>query len=717
MKRKVLAGILILSVVISSLAGCKASDREAAAGSVETVLETEASVTESTEIAAEETGIEEESGSADSHTNGNPWLNSSLIGNVTEATPTDPRQDFHLYVNKEWLLEAEIPDGDLTWSNYSAVSKETIKKAIDMLQSEELSGHDAELIQGLFRLYTDMDARNETGYEPVRGTVERILAADSIEDIKELYLDADLKEDMSNLVGVSISTGISDADSYYVCISAPSLIMDDSANYFKESEYGTMLQDYSADLFVYMMGRLGMDEETALKCYDDAIALETMLASHIYTNEEGMRSDFMEKINNVMTFDEVAGLVKTYPLKEVLEVNGLAYDGGYIVYEPDYIRSLDGVFTEENAAMIKNYLLVDFVLGQSAMLDEETMHTMTGLSNQYFGTTGETSLEEKAYTRIRNMMPDPLSKEYIKMYSSEEDRQRVEDMCYKVIDTYHEILSENDWATQETKDYAVKKLDAMNVHVGWPDKWRDYSGLDISGLSYYEAFTEIEKYNVKLMKNLLGTAPDKEMWADGMCVLDCNAFYNPSDNSINMPVGMMESPFYYSDMPVEELYASLGAFWIGHEISHAFDSNGAQYDLEGNLNNWWPEEDLAGFNERVEKMDKYLDGILIMDEYYVNGSNVDTEMIADMTGVQCALRMAEKEDSFDYAAFFEYYARMNASVSLYSGQLSLIQSDPHPLDYLRTNVPVQQFEEFYTTFGVTEPDGMYLAPEDRVLIW
>ena len=217
--------------------------------------------------------------------------------------------------------------------------------------------------------------------------------------------------------------------------------------------------------------------------------------------------------------------------------------------------------------------------------------------------------------------------------------------------------------------------------------------------------------------NLLGTVPDKEMWANSLCVLECNAFYSNSDNSINMIVGMMESPFYYSDMPVEELYASLGAFWIGHEVSHAFDSNGARYDLEGRLNNWWNEEDLKGFEARVEKLDRYLDDILIMDNYNVNGSNVDSEMIADMTGVQCALKMAEKEEGFDYAKFFEYYAKMNASISLYTYELSQIQGDPHPLDYQRANVPVQQFEEFYKAFGVTESDGMYLAPEKRLVIW
>lgn len=689
MNRKIIAGILVLSILIYGLVGCGAANSDTAAvrgSEADTETPAAAEKTEGTSEEAEGNEEKEETAADNSHDNGTPWLNSCLIGNVTEDTPADLKQDFHLYVNKDWILDTELPDGYGSWPNYSAVAKDTMEKAISLLSGDALSGHDAELVQGLFHLYTDMDARNEAGYEPIKRSVEKILEAESLKDIKALYLDADL-------------------------------IMNDSANYLEENEYGTLLHDFNEALFLYMMERLGMDRENALKCFNDAIELERKLASHIYTDEESMRSDFMQRINNVMTADEITELVSTYPMKEVLEANEFVYDGGYIVSEPDYIRFLDEVFTEENAVMLGNYMLVKFVLDQSGALDEETMQTVTELNNQFYGTTGDMTLEEKAFSFVKNILPDSLSKEYIKMYSSEEDRQRVEDMCDKVIDTYHEILSENDWATPETIDYAIKKLDSMTVHVGWPDKWLDYSGLDIGGLSYYEALTETENYNMELQTSLLGTVPDKEMWAKGLCVLECNAFYNRTDNSINMIVGMMGSPFYYSDMPVEELYASLGAFWIGHEISHAFDSNGAQYDLEGNLNNWWTEEDFAGFNERVEKMDEYLNGILIMDDYYVNGSNVDSEMIADMTGLQCALKMAEKAENFDYAKFFKYYAKMNASVSLYAYELSQIQGDSHPLDYQRTNVPVQQFEEFYKTFGITESDGMYVAPEDRLIIW
>ena len=184
-----------------------------------------------------------------------------------------------------------------------------------------------------------------------------------------------------------------------------------------------------------------------------------------------------------------------------------------------------------------------------------------------------------------------------------------------------------------------------------------------------------------------------------------------------MLIGMMGDPFFSDDMSTEELYASMGAFWVGHEVSHAFDSVGSQFDAEGNFHNWWSGEDLKLFTQRVHKLDDYLDTIVAFGDYHVLGSNVDTEMTADMMGVKCALMMASKVEGFDYDAFFKKYAQMNAQLSVFSFELKMLTQNAHPLEYLRTNVPVQQFEEFYETYGVTEGDAMYLAPEDRIEIW
>ncbi|MBO5621974.1 MAG: hypothetical protein J5959_10145, partial [Butyrivibrio sp.] len=313
--------------------------------------------------------------------------------------------------------------------------------------------------------------------------------------------------------------------------------------------------------------------------------------------------------------------------------------------------------------------------------------------------------------------PTSIQKVYIKKYGSEEDKKKMEDLCQQVIDTYREMLADNTWASDEVKKKAIEKLDNIQIHAAYPDKFRDTSNISIEGLTLVETIDYYVAMNAEYYKGLIGTKVDKDMWAEGADILSCNAFYEPTANTINMHIGMMGEPFYSSDMSIEELYASIAAFWVGHEIAHAFDNFGSQYDAEGHFRNWWPEEDKEKFQSRVKKMDDYLDSIVAFGDYHLIGSSIDTEMIADMTGVQCALKMAAKVENFDYDKFFSEYAMMNAYLGMYSEELFTLLQDEHPLGYLRTNVPVQQFEEFYETYDVKEGDNMYLAPEDRVLVW
>ena len=209
---------------------------------------------------------------------------------------------------------------------------------------------------------------------------------------------------------------------------------------------------------------------------------------------------------------------------------------------------------------------------------------------------------------------------------------------------------------------------------------------------------------------------DKELWGD-IDIIETNAYYEPKDNSINIIPGFFCDVTYRSDMSIEEKYGALGGV-IGHEISHAFDSGGAQYDAAGNFNNWWTPEDKAAFDERTGKVIAYFDKIVPFDDGTPNsGKLVNTEATADMGGIKCVLLMAEKIDGFDYDKFFRAYARMWQRMDTLQMCEWLATSDSHPLSYQRINVTLQQFDEFLDTYGIKEGDGMYLAPEDRVLIW
>ncbi len=691
MKKRIIASVLAAVMVL--LAGCSATvvvNRNGEAGQTEAVAKAKG---------------------------GRPWIDSAIKTNVTRDMKTDPREDFHLYANKDWILETEIPEGYSAWSDMETRSIDVKKQCMDLLKDESIEGHDADIIRTYNKLLLDWDARNKLGISEIEDTYNKLNAIESLDDVNDLFEDKESVNELYTFFNLGVATGYNDPDHFEVLIAEPRLLLDDSAEYRNRSEYGDMYYDYRKDTIVYMAGRMGTPAHEAAKCFDDAIAFETRLAEQIATTEETKREDYIAKTNNEMPLDELTGHCKNFPMGKILDISGYGYDGPYRVTNPAYLDHLDELYTDENIEGIKSCLIARYLLSYARVADRDAYDFLNEAGNRIFGMTGTIPDDEMAYNAVSTTLPASMQKVYIAKYGSEEDKQKMEDMCRMVIDNYREMLRENDWASDAVKEYAIKKLDNMIIHAAYPDKFRDTSMLDIDGCTLIEAERRLKKYELEFNKSLIGKKVDNEMWAEGFDILSCNAFYEPTQNSVNMVIGMMGEPFYSSDMSTEELYASIGAFWVGHEISHAFDSNGSQFDENGKLKNWWPEEDRAEFNRRVKKMDKYLDGIVAFGNEHFIGSSIDTEMIADMTGVQCALRMAADVEGFDYDKFFKKYAQMNANLRVYSNELFVLKQDEHPLDYSRTNVPVQQFEEFYETYGVKEGDNMYLAPEDRLVIW
>ncbi len=727
MKNRIISCVLTICIMSTTiLFGCaspKAETENASSNDATAQAESdspsanEASTSDAPFEAATESESEDAEDDAAKGGGGTPWINSELKENITADTVVDPKEDFHLYANKDWILANDIPDGYTSWSHYLECGLEVKKQCMELLKDESIDGHDADLIRTYNKLILDWDSRNAAGVTEIQDNFDKILAAQNIDDITALFINKDSTEQYYDFFGYGVNTGLNDPNKYIVCVSTPGLLLRDSAEYANRTELGDLYYNLRKELFEFISAKLGLSTEDASKYFDAAVELETKLSEKIYSTEDSLSDDYLDKINNEMSFDDVSALANVFPLKEILTASGYKYDGIYLVTRPDYFALLDEVYTNDNIEGIKGRILVDYALSYSGSLDKECYDKTNELINKYYGSSGTISDEEMAYNQVASALPASMQKVYIAKYGSEEDKKRMTELCQEVIDTYREMLTENTWASQEVKDYAIKKLDSIVIHAAYPDKFRDTTSIDISGCSLIEANDRITDYEIQYSKSLLGKKIDKEMWAENFNILECNAFYSPSENTINMIIGMMGEPFYSSDMSIEELYASIGAFWVGHEVSHAFDSNGAQFDAEGLYRNWWTEEDKAEFDKRIKKMDDYLDTFVAFGDHHFVGSNIDTEMAADMTGLQCALRMASKVEGFDYDKFFTKYAQMNCSLGKYSTELNQLLQDEHPLNYSRTNVPVQQFEEFYETYDVKEGDNMYLAPEDRLIIW
>lgn len=648
---------------------------------------------------------------------GSPWLDTDLSENLTIFSEADPCEDFHLYAGKNLVLRKKYLECYELWNNYAEAASEVDERAMKLLKDKDLEDHDARLVYDMHDIVSDWDRRDEIGFEEIKEFTDPVLEAETLDELTDYLLTDDGLIFLVNFISVYVNTSYNDSQHYAVFIDPENLLIDDSAEYSDTTEYGEMTASYNETMFIYYADRLGMDEKTAEDMLNSAYDMEKVLAPEIPSSEEMMNDEYIEEANNPMTFEELEELSVNFPLTDIVEASNLKYDGTYIVSEPDYLKLLDEIYVEDNLEAIRSIVYIHALLDLGEYTDREAYDYELDTSNDCYDTSFWYSDEESAYYSVQSLLSEPLQKIYVEKYGSEEDRAKLEQLCKDVIDCYREMLSENDWASEETIDYAIEKLDAIKLRVAFPDEWTDYSELSVEGCSLFEAVKNISKFYDAIEDAKAGEKVNSDRWAYFVDTLDCNAYYSPAENSIYICMGMMEEPFYYDNMSDEELYASLAGFWVGHEISHSFDAYGSRYDAEGNLRDWWTEEDKKIFRERIQKLDDYLDTIVPFGDYHVVGRSVDTEMLADITGLQCALKMAEKEPDFDYDVFFRKFAVLNIALLYYSEELSTLLQDEHPLNYLRTNVSVQQFEEFYDTYGVKEGDTMYLAPEDRVAVW
>ena len=646
---------------------------------------------------------------------GSPWVDYSLKENLSADLKTDVTDDFYLSVNKDWLLDTQIRPGYSKEYGIQEIRDEVVANAKAILEDTTIKGKDAELIRSLYDAVLDWDARNKAGVKPIQPTVEAIQKVSSIKELSDLICtDNSLTLGMRTLISIENGVSLDDSSSYITYVSGESFLLGDAAEYTKRTELGKRYYKANRYNAVTMLKRLGYTSKEANAMFERVLKFEKKLAKVSYTAEDTMAADILQRAYNVKSRTETMKLMKNFPLKRFVKAMGYYDSKRFCVENPAYLAKVDELYTKKNLSVIKEYLIVHYVMSMASYLDKKAYDLSVKTSNTIKGATGQVDEKEYAYGVVTSMLSVPMQKVYLSQNNADKKKKAITKLCEETVAEYRQMLSETTWISDQTKEKAIAKLDALKINAVYPDRWPDYSGLKLKGKSYMDCCKAIWRNNFKQNQALTNGKVDKELW--GVNTLDLNAYYMRTDNSINIMLGFLGGDIYRDDMSVEEMYAGIGTV-IGHEISHAFDTNGAQFDKDGNFVNWWTEEDLAEFQKRAAKLAAYYDKILVFDGEYVRGVNVQSEAIADITGMDCMLRLAKHQDNFDYDKFFRQYAKVWKIVASREFEYLLLTQDVHPLNYLRVNVTVQQFDEFYDTYHVQKGDKMYLAPEDRLTIW
>lgn len=701
---KISGTILAVIISVGMIAGCAAKKEEGQA------------------VESKQASATTEPAKTVDYTTGYPWLCPMVPGNVTEETNIDLKDNYIVAVRKDYFVNSVIPDG---YSKMHPIVERRIevKNQIQGLLEKEdaLASHDAQLARSLYKMYLDWDSRNELGMEPIRPIIEKIEAIKTIDDLNKYQLENPIEDVAVDLYGIGIQPNPFNASQQMVGISYPSLIMDDSDTYRKESDMSKAEKQAYDEFFSKLLKKYGYDENAAKDIIEKCYSFEKYMAGTIYSTEERYSPDYDSKISNIFTQEQLNEICGSLPISEFVKKYG--YDvSEYVVSCPDAVKALASYYTDEHIEEIKAYMILVSIEIFATRLDRECYDAKIERNNKIHGTTGKVADEEAAVEFVRKELIWPTARLFCEAYFTEADKTRLKNVIDDVKKAYGEMLSEETFISEETKAKAIEKLDNLYIRCLYPDDWSPYDCSDINfagvseGGNLVEACKAINKHIYKVNVEKSKKPVDKAIWNDGITPTEGNAFYDPVDNSVNILAGITGGALYDTNMTDEELYASMGAI-IGHEISHAFDTSGAQYDKDGNFANWWTDEDKATFEKKIQKVVDYFNGITAWEGAPINGQILTSEACADMGGIACMLHIAKGIENFDYDKFFRSYAKVWNSLAKPEDILNRLGQDSHPMDYLRVNTVVQQFDEFYETYGIKEGDGMYLAPEDRIAIW
>ncbi|MDR3597544.1 M13 family metallopeptidase [Clostridium sp.] len=641
---------------------------------------------------------------------------------VTVSSTLPLQDDFYSVINRQWLNTAKIDVGKSSNSTFMETDKNLTgqKKQIinDLLANEKSysDNSDEKKIINLYKNTLNMEARNKQGIEPIKKMIDEFNNIKSIKDIANLNTESKIG---NTLIQFDCEVDLKDATKHALYIGPTALSLGDSDEYVNPTENSKRVKGLAENYYIKLLTLSGYTDEQAKAKVDNLFKFENMIAPSITGKQESSKNDnAIDEQYNVYTLDQLDALAPNLNIKTIVKNNKLENANKIILTEPKWLKALNGMYAEENLPIIKDYLEIMNIASAAQYLGEDFQKAATEFKNGFLGSQGDIPQDEKAIDMVNSALAEPFGKLYIEKYFSDKVKKDVTNITNEIISTYKDRINKLDWMSDVTKKKAIEKLDKLNVQIAYPDKWEDYSKVEIrsyeEGGSLWENIENLSKFAREKAISELNEPVDKNKFAFPPQTV--NACYNPTSNTITVPAGIIQGGFYDINASKEKNLGAIGTI-IGHEISHAFDNTGAKFDADGNLNNWWTQEDYSKFEEKTKKVREFYSQIKLDNGKTVNGDLTVGENIADIGGMACALDILSKMQNPDYKAFFESNAAIWREIDTKEYADYRLQYDAHSPNKVRNNITVAQFDKFYETYGIKQGDKMYIKPEDRVQIW
>jgi len=644
---------------------------------------------------------------------------------------TNPAQDFYRFANGNWLDKTAIPADRTRWGSADELRQKTDRDVLAILKEaaknpKYKSNTDQGKAVNLYQSIMDTVARNKKGIAPLQSKLAKIDAVKNVSDLQKLLTEEEPYGGVG-FFGFSIGADEKNSNRYVVEIGTGKLGLPDRDYYVSDEKDSKEKREKYVLHVGKMLQKLGENPTQAQANAYKILALETAMATASLTRVERRDS---RNTYNPMSVAELQKLVPSLNWPAYFAGNGIAKLDSVIVNQPRYMAALEQIFKDNQVDSWKAYLRWTVLNGVSSQLSTD----IENANWEFYGKTLTGALkqrprEERALQSVNGNVGEALGKLYVEKKFPAEAKAKAEAMIKNVFRAYEIRISNLTWMSPETKKSAIEKIHKSRIKIGYPDKWKDYSALTIKnaaeGGSLYENMRDVYKWRSDQQLKDLPKPVDKDRWY--MSPQTVNAYYNSSFNEIVFPAAILQPPYYNYQADEAINYGAIGGV-IGHEISHGFDDSGSRYNAEGNLSDWWTEEDLKQFTALTGALADQYSALQPLPGIFVDGKFTLGENIGDLGGVNAAydgLQLYLKENGnpglidgyTPQQRFFISWATMWRTKMRDEAIKSQVKTDPHSPGMFRGYVPLQNVDAFYEAFKIKPGDGMYLEPSKRVKIW
>ncbi|HZH65427.1 MAG TPA: M13 family metallopeptidase [Flavisolibacter sp.] len=635
-----------------------------------------------------------------------------------------PGDNFYLYANGNWIKKNPVPASKTRWGSFDMLREESSQRLQTLLQeAEKNSGKDrlSQMIGDFYRSGMDSAAVEARGYTPVKGELDRLAQLTTKGDVVAEIATLRTRGVASPLFGMFIGQDRKNVSQYIPQIGQGGTSLPDRDYYLKDDARSTTIRNAFRSHVEKMFGLIGENAATATYSADAILRMETALAKAQMSRVE-MRDPYKTYNKfSVKDFSAQTPGLNWSTLLQQMKVQGV---DTILVGNPQFLKTADILLSALPLQDWKTYLRWNVLKNAAPYLSSAFVNESFKLTQTLTGQKEQTPRWQRVSGLIDGTLGDLLGQLYVKKYFKGEAKTRMQEMVANLQQTFAERIQRLDWMSDATKAKALQKLNAFTKKIAYPDKWKDYQGVTVTGDNFLSNLRSTGEWSYNYMINRLGKPVDRTEW--GMTPPTINAYYNPVNNEIAFPAGILQFPFFDFGADDAIIYGGIGAV-IGHEMTHGFDDQGAQYAASGNLENWWSKEDETKFKSKAAEVVNQYNAYTVLDTLHVNGRLTLGENLADIGGLSIAYEAFTKTPQFKNAKkidgftpqqrFFLSWAQIWRSNALPETTAQLILTDPHSPGMYRGNGAVVNIDAWYTAFNVQPGDKLYVAPEKRIKIW